>query len=57
MLQELAVVLIVAAAVVFVLRRFGLLGRGRRRGHASFVPLSSLRKPPPARSDEAGGCH
>jgi hypothetical protein len=58
MWQEIAVVLIVSGAVVFVLRRFGLLGWRRRREPVSFVPLASLRKPTPrAKGDDPPRCH
>jgi hypothetical protein len=57
MWQEIAVVLIVSAAVLFVLRRFGLIGRRRRREPVSFVPLASLRKPPRADGDDPPRCH
>jgi hypothetical protein len=56
MFQELAVVLIVSAAVLFVLRRFGLLGR-RRRKPVTFVPLASLRKQTQRRHDDPDACH
>jgi hypothetical protein len=58
MWQEIAVVLIVSAAVLFVLRRFGLIARRRRRERVSFVPLASLRKPPRADGgDHPPRCH
>jgi hypothetical protein len=57
MWQEIAVVLIVSAAVLFVLRRFGLIARRRRREPVSFVPLASLRKPPRADGDDPPRCH
>jgi hypothetical protein len=47
--QELAVLLIVGAALLFLVLR--VRGRRRRQAAQSFVPLSSIRK----RQD--GGCH
>lgn len=53
--QELAVVVIVACAVAFLVRR--LVGRRRPRKPAeTFVPLSSLRSSSDER-DETPGCH
>ncbi len=53
--QELAVAVIVAAAVAFLVRR--VVGRRERRKAAqTFVPLSTLRKPGPP-SDHEPGCH
>jgi hypothetical protein len=43
--QGLAVVLIVAAAVLYLVSRFVSIRRGRRRPAQSFVPLSQLKKP------------
>ena len=53
--QELAVAVVVAAAVTFLVRR--VVGRRERRKAAqTFVPLSRLRKPGPP-SDQEPGCH
>lgn len=54
--QDVAVVLIVCGAVIFLLRR--VVGRRRKTSSAqSFVPLSSLRKPPAPGRDEGPSCH
>ena len=54
--QDVAVVLIVCAAVLFLLRR--VVGRRRKTSSAqSFVPLSSLRKPPAQPRDDGPACH
>jgi hypothetical protein len=53
--QELAVAVIVACAMAFLVRR--ILGRRRPRKPAeTFVPLSSLRSSGDERSDKPG-CH
>jgi hypothetical protein len=49
--QELAVLLIVGAALLFLVLRVRGRRRRRRQAAQSFVPLSSIRK----RQD--GGCH
>ncbi len=54
--QDVAVILIVCGAVLFLLRR--VVGRRRKTTSAqSFVPLSSLRKPPAPDTDDGPGCH
>lgn len=54
--QEVAVALIVAAAVAFLLRR--VVGRRRQKVTAqSFVPLSQLRRKKQQPSDRNEACH
>lgn len=54
--QEVAVALIVAGAVAFLVRR--IAGRRRRKGTAeSFVPLSALRRSKKQPGDRDHGCH
>lgn len=59
MWQETGVVLIVAGAVVFLLRRFGLLRGRAARGTETFVPLASVKKASRTDrgDDRGGGCH
>ena len=49
--QTAGVVVIVAGAVYFLGRRVFLVRRRRRRSPQSFVPLSSIKRPPDH------GCH
>jgi len=54
--QQIAVALIVALAVLFLLRR--LVGRRRRKGTAeTFVPLSQLRRRKQQPPDQNETCH
>jgi hypothetical protein len=54
--QQIAVALIVAGAVMFLLRR--LVGRRQRKGTAeTFVPLSQLRRKKPQRPGQDPTCH
>ncbi len=54
--QDVAVVLIVCGAVIFLVRR--VVGKRRKTSSAqSFVPLSSLRKPPAPERDDGPTCH
>jgi hypothetical protein len=54
--QEIAVVLIVAGAVLFLVNRVVGLRRRRKQPGQSFVPLSQLKKPARG-TDEKPGCH
>lgn len=59
MWQELAVALIVAGALLYLVSRFVSIRR-RRRTAQTFVPLSSLRASAKAAPDDhppSGGCH
>jgi len=52
--QELAVVLIVAGAVMYLVSRF-ITPRRAKKGAQTFVPLASVRKRPPSDGDSC--CH
>jgi hypothetical protein len=54
--QEIAVALVIAGAVLFLLNRVVGLRRRRKRPAQSFVPLSQLKKRARG-TDEKPGCH
>ena len=56
MWQDLAVALIVAGALVYLVSRFVSIRRRRRRPAQTFVPLATLQKKAEPR-DNGKGCH
>ena len=55
--QDGAVVLVVAGAVGFLLRRVLRVRRARVEPAQSFVPLSTLRRPTRPKNEDKPGCH
>lgn len=55
--QEIAVALVIAGAVLFLLDRVVGLRRRRKRTAQSFVPLSQLRKTARGTAEEKPPCH